>query len=181
MQLHANAALGLAGRRRLVGLIEQGHSIGAAAAALSVAPATAHGWWQRWIDADDHGRRSGACLFDRSSRPHHSPRRLSAAAEAPILAARETTNLGPGRLAHICRRARSTIWKVLQRHGRSRRRQGPRPLTRRYERARPGALIHIDTARLARFARRATAPAAGQPSTPTRAWATSSSAWRSTT
>ena len=28
MQLHANAALGLAGRRRLVGLIERGHSIG---------------------------------------------------------------------------------------------------------------------------------------------------------
>jgi hypothetical protein len=42
MQLHANAALGLAGRRRLVVRIEQGHSIRAAAAALSVAPATAH-------------------------------------------------------------------------------------------------------------------------------------------
>ena len=38
MQLHANAALGPAGRRRLVGLIEQGHSLRAAAAALSVAP-----------------------------------------------------------------------------------------------------------------------------------------------
>lgn len=153
MQLHANAALGLGGRRRLVGLIEQGHSIRAAAAALGVAPATAHRWWQRWVGADQAARRSGACLWDRSSRPHRSPRRLSAAAEAPILAAREATNLGPGRLAHICRRARSTIWKVLHRHGASRRRAGPRPLTRRYEWARPGALIHIDTARLARFGR----------------------------
>ena len=52
MQLHANAALGLAGRRRLVGLIEQGHSVRAAAAALSVAPATAHRWWHRWADAE---------------------------------------------------------------------------------------------------------------------------------
>ena len=53
MQLHANAALGLAGRRRLVGLIEQGHSIRAAAAALSVAPATAHRWWARWAEASE--------------------------------------------------------------------------------------------------------------------------------
>ena len=151
MQLHANAALGLAGRRRLVGLVEQGHSLRAAAAALSVAPATAHRWWHRWADAGERERASGACLADRSSRPHRSPRRLSAEQEAPILAARAQTNLGPGRLAHICRRARSTIWKVLQRHGRSRRRTGPRPITRHYEWARAGALIHIDTARLARF------------------------------
>ena len=59
----------------------------------------------------------------------------------------------PGRLAHIVGRARSTIWKVLHRHGASRRHRGPRPLVRRYEWARPGALIHIDTARLARFER----------------------------
>ena len=152
MQLHANAALGLAGRRRLVGLIERGHSIRAAAAALSVAPATAHRWWHRWSGADPVARASGACLADRSSRPHHQPGRLSAAQEAPILAARAQTNLGPGRLAHICRRARSTIYKVLARHGLARRAGGPRPLTRRYEWSRPGALIHIDTARLARFA-----------------------------
>src|SRR5262245_6680276 len=153
MQLHANAALGPAGRRRLALLIEQGHSLRAAAAALSVAPATAHRWWHRWRAADSQARDSGACLADRSSRPHRSPRRLSADQEAPILAARAATNLGPGRLAHICRTARSTIWKVLRRNGCSARPTGPRPLTRRYEWSRPGALIHIDTARLARFGR----------------------------
>jgi transposase InsO family protein len=136
----------------LVGLIELGHSIRAAAAALAVAPATAHRWWHRWASADAAGRQSGACLADRSSRPRHQPRRLGADAEASILAARAQTNLGPGRLAHIVGRARSTIWKVLHRHGASRRRTGPRALARRYEWARPGALIHIDTARLARFA-----------------------------
>jgi transposase InsO family protein len=153
MQLHANAALGPAGRRRLVLLVEQGCSLRAAAAALNVAPATAHRWWHRWMGADADARRSGVCLADRSSRPHRSPRRLSPAEEAPILAARAQTNLGPGRLVHICRRARSTIWKVLHRHGRSRRRHQPQPLRRRYEWSRPGALIHIDTARLARFGR----------------------------
>jgi transposase InsO family protein len=153
MQLHANAALGPAGRRRLVGLITQGHSIRAAAAALSVAPATAHRWWHRWAAAGAAERASGAWAADRSSRPRRSPRRLSADAEASILAARKATNLGPGRLAHICRRARSTIWKVLQRNDASRRRSGPRPLARRYEWTVPGALIHIDTARLARFGR----------------------------
>lgn len=152
MHLHANAALGPAGRRRLVGLVEQGLSLRAAAAALSVAPATAHRWWHRWAAAGPAERRSGACLADRSSRPHRQPRRLSVDQEAPILAARAQTNLGPGRLAHICRRAASTIWKVLHRHGLSRRTRGPRPVTRRYEWSRPGALIHIDTARLARFA-----------------------------
>ena len=59
MQLHANAALGLAGRRRLVDLIEQGQSIRAAAAALGVAPATAHRWWHRWAQAATPERTSG--------------------------------------------------------------------------------------------------------------------------
>jgi len=151
MHLHRNAALGIAGRRRLVILIEDGLSQRQAAAAVGVSPATANRWARRWRAASDAQRATGACLADRSSRPHRSPRQLSADQEAPILAARAASNLGPGRLAHICRRARSTIWKVLWRHGLSRRRQGPRPLRRRYEWARPGALIHIDTARLARF------------------------------
>ena len=65
--------------------------------------------------------------------------------------ARQETNLGPGRLAGIVRRARSTIWKVLHRHGRSRRPRGERQSFRRYEWSRPGALLHIDVKRLARF------------------------------
>jgi transposase InsO family protein len=152
MHTHRNAALGLAGRRRLIALIDEGHSLRAAAVALRVAPATAHRWWHRWQAASVQERHDLRCLHDRSSRPHRCPRRLSSAEEAPILAARAETNLGPGRLSHIVRRARSTIWKVLRRHGRSRRRSEPRPLARRYEWSRAGALIHLDTARLARFA-----------------------------
>src|SRR5262245_34296717 len=120
MRLHRNAALGLAGRRKLVGLIEDGHSLKAAAAALSVSPATAHRWWTRWMGADASARRSLGCLLDRSSRPHRSPRLLSALEQARICRARKLTNLGPGRLAGVLGRARSTIWKVLRRAGRSR-------------------------------------------------------------
>jgi transposase InsO family protein len=82
-----------------------------------------------------------------------SPRRLSLAEERPIIEARLKTGLGPGRLAWIVRRARSTIWKVLHRHGLSRYRREPAPPARRYEWSRPGALLHVDVAKLARFQR----------------------------
>jgi transposase len=125
----------------------------AAAAALNVAPATAHRWWHRYQDAGPEGRASTAWLCDRSSRPNRQPRRLTATQEAPILRARRETNLGPGRLAGICRCSRSTIWKVLHRHGLSQRRRSSRQTYRRYEWSRPGALLHVDVARLSRFER----------------------------
>jgi transposase InsO family protein len=143
MNLHANAKLGLAGRRQLVVAIESGASLRAAAAAFGVSPATAHRWWHRALE--------GCSLADRSSRPHRQPRRLGPAEEEPILRARRETNLGPGRLAGIVGRARSTIWKVLWRHGLSRRPRGQRQSYRRYEWSRPGALLHMDVKKLGRF------------------------------
>src|SRR5262249_62325511 len=146
MDLHANAKLGLAGRRELVLAIEGGLSLKRAAARFSVSPATAHRWWHRWIDGD----RQRAALADRSSRPLRQPRRLSADEEASILKARRETNLGPGRLAGIVRRARPTIWKVLARHGLSRRTRPQRQSFRRYEWSRPGAPLHTDVKKRAR-------------------------------
>jgi transposase InsO family protein len=143
MNLHANAKLGLAGRRELVAAIEAGASLRCAAALFGVSPATAHRWWHRWLD--------DAGLCDRSSRPLRQPRHLSAAEEERILRARRQTNLGPARLAGILGRARSTIWKVLHRHGLSRRPRGQRQSYRRYEWSRPGALLHMDVKRLGRF------------------------------
>jgi transposase InsO family protein len=153
MKVHGNAALGPAGRLALVEAIESGMTLRAAAAALNVAPATAHRWWHRWRGASEAERRLGRWLEDRSSRPRRQPRRLTREEEEPILRARRETNLGPGRLAGICRRARSTIWKVLHRHGLSQRRRAGRETYRRYEWSRPGALLHVDVARLARFDR----------------------------
>jgi transposase InsO family protein len=123
----------------------------AAAAALNVAPATAHRWWHRHRLASEEERRSRSWLRDRPCAPHRQPRRLSSAEEEPILRARRQTGLGPGRLAGICRRPRSTIWKVLHRHGLSRRPRGERQTYRRYEWSRPGALLHMDVKRLGRF------------------------------
>jgi transposase InsO family protein len=123
----------------------------AAAAALNVAPATAHRWWHRYRAADEAERRSRSWLADRPCTPHRQPRRLSPAEEEPILRARQQTGLGPGRLAGICRRPRSTIWKVLRRRGLSRHPRGERQTYRRYEWSRPGALLHMDVKRLARF------------------------------
>jgi transposase InsO family protein len=153
MNVHANAALGPAGRRQLCELIDRGMTLRAAAAALNVSVATAHRWWHRRLQASAAERASGAWVCDRSSRPRHQPRRLSATEEEPILRARRQTGLGPGRLAGICRRARSTIWKVLFRHGLSTKRRSPRTSYRRYEWSRPGALLHVDMAELPRFGR----------------------------
>src|SRR4051794_26082547 len=153
MKVHGNAALGPAGRLALVQAIESGMTLRAAAAALNVAPATAHRWWHRWRSASDAERRCGGWLQDRSSRPHRQPRRLSAAEEEPILRARQQTGLGPGRLAGICRGPRSRVGRVLQRQALPGGRGGAGESSRRYEWSEPGALLHVDVARLARFNR----------------------------
>jgi transposase InsO family protein len=151
MDLHANAKLGPAGRLALCRLIESGVSQRRAAVCFSVSPATANRWWQRFRLATVDERSGLGWARDRSSRPRRSPRRLTAAAEAPILRARRETNLGPARLAGLLRRARSTIWKVLWRNGVSRRPRGQRQTFRRYEWSRAGALLHLDVKQLARF------------------------------
>jgi transposase InsO family protein len=146
--------LGLAGRLQLVLLIEGGCSFRAAAAESSVSVATAHRWWRRWIEASEAERASRACLRARPPVPRSCPWALGAAAEQRILAARARTNLGPARLAGLVGYRRSTIWKVLKRHGCSqRRRSAPRQTTKRFEWAQPGALLHIDTMQLPKFGR----------------------------
>ena len=57
------------------------------------------------------------------------------------------------RLQAICGRHRATIWKVLKRHGVSRRRRSQRQTFKRYGWAQPGALLHIDAMKLAKFDR----------------------------
>jgi transposase InsO family protein len=147
--------LGLAGRRELVRLVEEGSSLRAAARRMGVAPATAHRWWHRWQAASAPERASRSCLASRPPTPASCPWALSGEEQQRILEARRRTNLGPARLAGRVGRRRSTIWKVLHRHGVSRCRRSARPdrPARRYEWAEPGALLHIDTKQLARFER----------------------------
>ena len=94
-------------------------------------------------------RRSLIAPVARIARPAGCARRR----RRRILRARAETGYGPARLAWIVGRARSTVWKVLRRHGCSRRPRPPAPPSRRYEWSRPGALLHVDVKRLARFQR----------------------------
>ncbi len=151
MGQHHRAKLGPAGRAALVSLIDGGLTFRQAAACLNVAPATAHRWWQRWQGADESERGSGRWAFDRSSRPLRSPNRTPDEREAVICEARRRTNLGPGRLAGLVGHPRSTVHAVLVRHGLSRRRRGERQTFKRFEWSEPGALLHMDVKRLARF------------------------------
>ena len=95
MSFHRNAKLGLAGRHALVSAIAGGMTLKAAAAAFSVSPATAHRWWHRWLEAGEEARASLTCLFDRSSRPHCSPRQLAPELAETICECRRKTGWGP--------------------------------------------------------------------------------------
>ena len=132
-------------RCRLVSLIVDGISPGAAAAACGASRATGYRLWRRYRDG------GWAALADRRPVPRRQPRRLSPEAEAEILAARAYANAGPLIVAGLLGRPASTVWKVLRRHGRSRLpKPAPEPV-RRYERKRPGELVHVDIKRLGRF------------------------------
>ena len=132
-------------RCRAVTAMLAGVSPGAAAVAGGAARATGYRWWARYQAEGWPG------LRERPSTPKHQPRRLSADAEAEILAARQRSGAGPVTLGALLGRPASTVGKVLRRWGHSRRPRLPRPPVVRYERAQPGELLHLDTKKLARF------------------------------
>lgn len=79
---------------------------------------------------------------------------MSVDEEREILQARAKTGWGEMRLPVLCGgRHRSSIGKVLRRHGVSQRPKQPRQSSRRYEWSEAGALLHIDAVRLAKFDR----------------------------
>jgi transposase InsO family protein len=151
MRLHRNAKLGLAGRYALVRAVEQGCSIREAARRHGVSPATACTWSCRWRAASAEERRALSCLFDRSSRPHRSPRMLAAGAQARICAERRRSGHGPRPIAARLGYPHATVWKALRRGGCSRPDAKPREPARRYEWPCPGDLLHLDWTTLARF------------------------------
>ncbi len=153
MSFHRNARLGLGGRCALVGAIEGGLSIRAAADRFNVSPATAHRWWRRWREADEESQRTLACLFDRSSRPHRCPRELAAELQERICVYRRQTGWGPRLVAAASGFAHSTVWKVLHRAGLSRPPRPAREPANSYEWPCPGDLLHMDTSEYARFQR----------------------------
>jgi len=152
MRFHRNAKLGLAGRYALVTAIERGLSVREAARRHGVSPATACSWSRRWRAASEEQRRTLACLFDRSSRPHRSPRLLPASVQARICGERRRTGHGPRPIGARLDYPHATVWKTLRRSGCSRPEPKPREPARRYEWPCPGDLLHVDWTTLARFA-----------------------------
>ena len=135
----------LESRCRIVQLIVAGASPQAAAAACGASGATGYRLWRRFQEG------GWSALLDRPPVPVRQPRRLSAQAEAEILEARSYAHAGPVIVAGLLGRPASTVWKVLRRHGVSRLPRAPREPIQRYERARPGELVHVDIKRLGRF------------------------------
>jgi transposase InsO family protein len=134
-------------RCEIVARIEAGVSPPLAAASAGASRATGYRLWRRYQEG------GWAALRDRPSTPKRQPRRLCAGAEQAILVARRRSAYGPVRLAGLVPHPPSTIGKVLRRHGCSRlpRPEGAARCARRYERERPGELLHVDTKRLGRF------------------------------
>src|SRR6266511_699362 len=153
MKLHRNARLGLGGRYALVCAIAAGASIRMAASLFNVSPATAHKWWHRWQEAGTEARATLSCLFDRSSRPRRSPRRLRDELERGICDCRRKTGWGPRLIAGATGIPHSTVSKALERAGISRRPKRRKEPANSYEWPCPGDLLHMDVSRYARFER----------------------------
>ena len=152
---HANARTTLYARKLIVARVRAGHRPGEVAKQLGVSRATVYKWVRRWRAEGEAG------LLDRSSRPHRSPRRTSSETTAAIVAARLEHHAGPLRLAAILGIAASTIGVVIARAGMPRLAEvdrltgellrGRRHSDRRYERERPGELLHVDVKKLGRI------------------------------
>lgn len=153
---HRNARLTFHGRRTLVERVrEQGMPIAHVAKMMGVSRQCAHRWIARFDAAGEAG------LVDRSSRPHRMPAKTSAQVEAAVLAARFEHRRGQDWLGPELGLPARTVSRILRRH------QAPRladcdPLTGeviraskttavRYERDRPGELVHMDVKKIGRI------------------------------
>jgi transposase-like protein len=132
-------------RCRLVSFVLAGATPEAAAAACGASRATGYRLWRRYQQG------GWAALTDRPPVPIRQPRRLSPELEQRILAAREYAKAGPLIVAGQLGLPASTVWKVLRRHGVSRLPRPARGPVVRYERQRPGELLHVDIKKLGRF------------------------------
>ena len=133
-------------------VVEHGETFAQAAAWANVSKSTV---WvgARWRRASAAERASLACLAERSSRPHRSPARVPAEEERRICELRERTGWSPRRLADEpeVARSHSTVHRVLQRAGVSRRPRPEQPAVVRYQWPCPGQLLHVDVKKFGRF------------------------------
>ncbi|WP_082091989.1 IS481 family transposase [Demequina pelophila] len=152
---HANARLTVHGRRLIVERHRQGWAQAHIAAAMGVSRKCVHTWIARFEAEGDDG------LVDRSSRPHHCPTRVSSDVEAAVLEHRRATRQGRDGVAADLGLAPRTVSRILARHhmahiaaldpitGEAIR--ASKTTAVRYERERPGELVHMDVKKLGRI------------------------------
>jgi transposase InsO family protein len=144
MDLHANAALSWSGRRALARrVVNEGWTLRAAAEAAGVSVRCARKWVGRYRGGD---RR----LHDRSSAPRRVANRTPADRIAVIVLLRQL-RMTAAEIAETLQMPLSTVSVVLKRQGMGRLGRIGLEQPRRYERSRPGELVHIDVKKLGRF------------------------------
>jgi transposase InsO family protein len=145
MNVHKNARLTPRGREVLISRLKLGEHPQDVGAAMGVSASTVYKWWRRY-------RAEGlAGLLDRSSRPNVSPNRTPDDVETKVIALRRERRIYH-RIAGELGVSRATVGRILTRHGLNRWRDlEPAEPVRRYERDRPGEMIHIDIKKLGRF------------------------------
>lgn len=155
LMAHANARLTVHGRRLLVERVLAGHRVADVAAQLGCSRTTIYKWLARF-------RAEGVVgLCDRSSRPHEMPGRTSASVVASILELRRRARRGQDWIGAELGLAARTVGRLIRRAGLPRLceldaltgmpvRRGPQSSVR-YERERPGELVHVDVKKLGRI------------------------------
>jgi transposase InsO family protein len=156
MKLHANAALSLNKRRLLARrIVEEGWSLTKAAEAAEVSERTAGEWARRY-------RRDGELgLHDRSSAPNEVWNRTPEDRVAVICSLRRLRMTG-AEIAELLEMPETTVSGILTRCGLGRLGRFGQEPARRYERSRPGELVHIDVKKLGRIERGAGHRATGR-------------------
>ena len=146
MKLHANAPLGPKGRATMVRrVLEEKVALTEAAEAAGVSARTAGRWVRRYREEGERG------LLDRSSAPRRVANATPPERVEAIAALRRVRLTGP-EIAEVLGMATSTVSAVLGRIGLGRlSRLEPLEPIRRYERHRPGGLIHVDVKKLGRI------------------------------
>jgi transposase InsO family protein len=148
VNVHQNARLTPAGRAQLVRRVrDEGQPIPRVAAAVGVSVRTVRKWLARFAEAGSAG------LQDRSSRPHRSPRALRRTVRRRIEKLRRQRRSSLYIAQHLALPIATVV--VTQRRlglNRLHRLEPPTPVVR-YERARPGELLHLDVKKLGRIGR----------------------------
>ena len=146
MEIHANAALSLKGRRLVAArVVERGWSLSEAAEAAEVSDHTARKWVGRYRQEGEAG------LLDRSSAPATQPG-ATAPERVEAIAALRRLRMTGAEIAECLSMALSTVQGILARVGLGKlsRLEPPEP-PNRYQRERAGELIHIDVKKLGRI------------------------------